>query len=45
MDELDITIDRRNEQMVNLRLRLIVTQTGVQIEVVGWNTEIVFPDL
>ena len=45
MDELDITIDRRNEQMVNLRLRLIVTQTGVQIEVLGWNTEIVFPDL
>ncbi len=45
MDDLDITVDERNEQMVNLRLRLIVTQTGVQIEVVGWNTEIVFPDL
>ena len=45
MDELDITIDERNEQMVNLKLRLIATQTGVRIEVIGWNTEIVFPDL
>ena len=45
MDDLDITVDERNEQMVNIRFRLTQTETGLTIDVVGWNTEIVFPDL
>ena len=45
MDDLDITVDERNEQMVNIRFRLSQTETGLTIDVVGWNTEIVFPEL
>ena len=45
MDDLDITVNERNEQMVNIRFRLTQTETGLTIDVVGWNTEIVFPDL
>ena len=45
MDDLDITVDERNEQMVNIRFRLTQTETGLTIDVVGWNTEIVFPDV
>lgn len=45
MDELEISIDGRNEQMVNLKLRLIVSDGKLSIEVLGWNSEIVFPDI
>ena len=45
MDDLDITVDERNEQMVNIRFRLTQTETGLTIDVIGWNTEIVFPEL
>lgn len=45
MDELDIELDERNEQMVNLRFRLSVSEGVITINVIGWNTEIVFPEL
>ena len=46
MDELGITVDERNEQMVNIRFRLTQSEGGhLTIDVVGWNTEIVFPEL
>ena len=46
MDDLGITIDERNEQMVNIRFRLTQSEGGhLTIDVVGWNTEIVFPGL
>ena len=46
MDDLDITVDERNEQMVNIRFRLTQSEGGqLTIDVVGWNTEIVFPEL
>ena len=46
MDDLDITVDERNEQMVNIRFRLAQSEDGeLTIDVIGWNTEIVFPEL
>ncbi|OKZ01331.1 MAG: hypothetical protein BHV78_07815 [Bacteroides sp. CAG:1060_57_27] len=46
MDNLDITVDERNEQMVNIRFRLAQSEDGeLTIDVIGWNTEIVFPEL
>lgn len=45
MDELGITVDDRNEQEVNLRFRLVQGATGVSVEVVGWDEEIVYPEL
>lgn len=45
MNELDIEIDDRNEQMVHLRLHLDSSEHGLSIEVIGWNSEIVFPGI
>lgn len=46
LDELGITIDTdRQEQQVRLRLVASVGDDGlVSVDVMGWNTEIVFPD-
>lgn len=45
MEELNIEIDDRNEQMVNLKLQAIVSGTQITIDVAGWNSEIVFPGI
>lgn len=45
MDELGIVIDDRNEQMVNLKLSVSVSGGQVIVEVLGWNSEIVYPEL
>lgn len=45
MDELGIKIDDRNEQMVNLKLQAIVSGTQITVEVAGWNSEIIFPEI
>lgn len=45
MDELGIVIDDRNEQLVHLKLKTYVSGGEVHVEVLGWNSEIVFPGL
>jgi len=45
MEQLDIKIDDRNEQMVHLRLQLVRSGHGFSVEVIGWNSEIIFPEI